>query len=106
MDENTGHKLPVESLLDQCNKATTDLENLSPVDEYSTLFAHTLRVRLCTQREELREELEQVRADARLALEASVQVGNYDAYQMILNQLLNGEQINNVILSDELAHKW
>ena len=106
MDENTGHKLPVESLLDQCNKATTDLENLSPVDEYSTLFAHTQRVRLCTQREELREELEQVRADARLALEASVQVGNYDAYQMILNQLLNGEQINNVILSDELAHKW
>jgi hypothetical protein len=106
VEEYTGHKIPVESLLDQCNRATIDLENLSPVDEYSTLFAHILRVGLCTQREELGEELEQARADARVALEASAQVGNYEAYQMILNQLLNGEQINDVILSDELAHKW
>ena len=106
VDVYTGHKIPVESLLDQCNRATIDLENLSPVDEYSTLFAHILRVSLCTQREELGEELGQVRADARLALEASAQVGNYEAYQMILNQLLNGEQRNDVILSDEMAHKW
>ena len=106
MDEYTGHKLPVESLLDQCNRATIDLENLSPVDEYSTLFAHVLRVGFCTQRDELHGQLEQVKTDARLALEASAQVGNYQAYQMILNQLFDGEQINNVILSDELAHIW
>jgi hypothetical protein len=106
MDEYTGHKLPIESLLDQCNRATVHLENLSPVDEYSTLFAHLLRVGLCTQREELAEQLEQVREDASLALEASTQVGNYDAYHMILNQFFDGEQINDVVLSDELAHMW
>lgn len=106
MDENTGHKLPVESLLDQCNRATILLENLSPVELYATLFAHILRVGLCTKREELSEQLEQARADARLALELSMQNRNYNAYQVTLNQFFNGEQINEVILSDDLAHTW
>lgn len=106
MDENTGHKIPVESLLDQCNRATIYLENLSPVDEYATLFAHVLRVGLCTKREELSEQLEQVRADAMTALEASTQVRNFDTYRMALEQLINNEQINNFIISDDLAHAW
>ena len=48
MDRETSHELPSESLLDQCNRATIHLEEISPGDAYATLFAHYLRVSLCT----------------------------------------------------------
>ena len=44
--------------------------------------------------------------DAMNALEASAQVRHYEVYRMIIEQLCNGGEFNNVILSDQLAHAW
>ena len=106
MEKETGNGLPIEHLFGQCNIATSPFDDLSPIDSYSTLFAHILRVDLCAHQEELHPHLEQAKADAARALEASQQNGNYNAYQHILGQLLNGEPINHIIASDELAHSW
>ena len=106
MGETTVDQIPVESMFDQCNRASVYLENLSPADVYATLFTHVLRVKLCTQHEQLNGHLEQVKTDAMNALEASAQVRHYEAYRMIIEHLCNGEEFNNVILSDQLAHAW
>ena len=93
-------------MYDQCNRASVYLENLSQADVYATLFTHVLRVKLCTQHEQLSGHLEQVKMDAMNALEASAQVRHYEVYRMIIEQLCNGGEFNNVILSDQLAHAW
>ena len=106
LGQTTVEKVPVESMLDQCNRASVDLENLSPVEVYATLFSHVLRLNLCTNHNELSSHLEQVKIDALNALETSAQVRHYPVYRRIIEQLCNGEEINKVIISDQLAHAW
>ena len=98
LGRTTMDKVPVESLLDQCSRASVYLENLSAVDVYATLFSHVLRIDLCTKYEELSAYLEQVKIDAMDALEASAQVRHYHVYRRIIEQLCNGEEINRVII--------
>jgi hypothetical protein len=106
MERETSHEIPLESLLDQCDRATTHLEEKTPLDAYITLFAHYLRVILCSNREELHEHLAQVKEDAMVALNESQQIQNYESYRLILEQSINDEAVNIIMVSDALAHVW
>jgi hypothetical protein len=102
----TEHKIPNESNFDQCNRATIAFEDLQPIETYCTLFAHVLRLMLLRDHKELQGHRTQVVQDALDALEASDRGRNYEIYSNIIHQLINDDEVNLIIMSDELSLSW
>jgi len=102
----TDHEIPAASNFDQCNRATIAFDELEPIETYCTLFAHVLRLMLIRDHEGLQGHRAQAVQDALDALEASDRSRHYDVYSNIINQLINDEEVNFIILSDELSLTW